>query len=111
MNSKRHVGFLAISWLLVWVSGPRQGTKARKPTHGTYLVVRRPATAILPGLHRPHLPHLRRHRRRLGPLSAAPLHHRSHLLQPPRRPRAVVPVPSLLQPCRLGPRHPLAVPG
>src|SRR5438046_2796274 len=66
--SKRYVGFLAISWLPVLVTGPRQATPTRKPTHGTYLLVPRPATAVCSGLHRTHLPDLRRHRRRLGPL-------------------------------------------
>ena len=58
-----------------------------------------------PRLHRPHLPDLRRDRRRLGPLAAAPLHHRSHLLRRLCRQRTLVAVPSLLQPCRLGHRH------
>src|SRR3954470_17073798 len=83
----------------------------RKPTHGTYLLVPRPATALRPRLHRPDLRDLRGDRRRLGPLPAAPLHHRGHLLRRPRRPRPPVAIPSLLQPRRLGHRYLLPVPG
>src|SRR6516165_10319461 len=83
----------------------------REPTHGTYLLIPRPATALRPDLHRAHLPDLRRDRRRLGPLPAPPLHHRGHLLRRERRPRPLVAVPSLLQPCRLGHRYLLPVLG
>src|SRR5262249_50736 len=83
----------------------------RKPTHGTYLLIPRLATALPPDLPRAHLPDVRRDRRRLGPLAAAPLHHRGHLLRRPRRHRPLVAIPSLLQPCRLGHRYLLPVPG
>ena len=85
--------------------------RTRKPTHGTYLLVPRPATAILPGLHLADLPDLRLDRLGLGPLSATPVHYRSYLLQRQCRQRALVAVPSLLQPCRLGHRHLLPLPG
>src|SRR3954464_8524055 len=83
----------------------------REPTHGTYTLVRRPATALLPRLHRTHLPDLLLDRHRVAPLPSPPLHHRGHLLLRPRRHRPLVPLPSLLQPRRLGPRHPHHVPG
>src|SRR3954453_21299785 len=79
----------------------------RKPTHGTYTLVRRPATALLPGLHRTHPSDLLAHRHRLDPLASPSLYHRGHLLLRPGRDRSLVPVPSLLQPRRLGPRYPL----
>src|SRR3954463_14923819 len=82
----------------------------RKPTHGTYTLVRRPATALLPGLHRTHPPDLLVDRHRLDPLPSPPLHHRGHLLLRPGRHRTLVPVPSLLQSRRLGPRQLLHVP-
>src|SRR4051812_27581597 len=82
----------------------------RKPTHGTYTLVPRPATALLTGLHRSHLPDLLVDRHRLAPLASPPLHHRGHLLLRPGRHRPLVPLPSLLQPRRLGPRYLLDVP-
>src|SRR4051795_3268558 len=93
-------GIGKLSGALLRTSDPVQ----RKPTHGTYSLVRRPATGLLPGLHRPDLPDLLLDRHRLDPLPPAPLHHRGHLLLRQGRHRPLVPIPSLLQPCRLGPR-------
>ena len=99
-------GIGKLSGALLRTSDP----EPRKPTHGTYTLVRRPATALLPGLHRPHLPDLLADRHRLDPLPSPPLHHRGHLLLRPGRHRPLVPLPSLLQPRRLGPRYLLHVP-
>src|SRR3954454_11608837 len=82
----------------------------RKPTHGTYTLVRRPATALRPRLHRPHLPDLLADRHGVDPLPSPPLHHRGHLLLRPGRHRPLVPVPSLLQSRRLVRRYLLHVP-
>ena len=49
-------------------------------------------------------------RLRPGPLAAASLYHRGHLLLRSRRHRPLGTVPSLLQPCHLGHRYPLHVP-
>ena len=47
----------------------------------------------------------------LDPFPSAPLYDGGHLRRRQRRQRALVPVPSLLQPCRLGPGHLVPVPG
>ena len=87
----------------------RQIARARKPTHGTYLFVRRFATAFRAGFHGADLSHLWPNRHGLDSLASASLHHRHHFLRRPSRRRTLVSLSSLLQSRRLGHRRTLHV--
>src|SRR5262245_45499750 len=86
MMSAPAPGIGKLSGALLRTSDPEQ----RKPTHGTYTLVPRPATTLLTRLHRAHPPDLRPDRHRLAPRPSPPLHHRGHLRLRPGRHRPLV---------------------
>src|SRR4051794_340361 len=79
--------------------------------HAAYFLVPRPATRVPRRFHRAHLRHLCRLDDRLDSLLPPPLRHRTHpvlRLHPAGTP---LPLPSLLQPRRLGTPTTLVFPG
>src|SRR5207249_3720026 len=107
---KKNVGFLAVLWHLVWLSNATRFL-AGKPTHATYPILPRSATAIRDRFHGTHVSDLRADLQWLGAVTTPSLHHRGHLLRRQRRQGPLGSLPSLLQRRGLGSRYPQHVLG
>src|SRR6266436_2023757 len=89
----------------------KQDRPARKPTDGTYSFFSRSATAIYSRLHGANVSNLSAGGQWLDSFPPAPVCYRCYLFRRQPGQRTLVPLPPLLQPCRLEPRCPVHASG